>query len=84
MCLAPTAMEVHFLFLSLNRSCSSRLWTLKELAPQRFCDSDGEASHGVRKIYCDPEFLTLHKLLAFLHAAVILNGELISSSDIIR
>jgi len=65
------------------KSRSSRFWILKKIADEHTDDAVSVCSTK-RKSYRDPEVLTLHKLLSFLHAAVILNCESISSSDILR
>ena len=67
----------------VSRSRSSRFWILKKIADEHTDDAVSVCSTK-RKSYRDPEVLTLHKLLSFLHAAVILNCESISSSDILR
>jgi hypothetical protein len=37
-----------------------------------------------RSTCSDPEYMTVHKLLSFLHAALLLKGQLISYGDLTR
>ena len=39
---------------------------------------------GPKSTLTDPEYMTLHKLLSFLHAALLMKGVLISYADLIR
>ncbi len=72
----------------------SRIATMKDAVPECFpervtVDSILRSKKtteftGPKTTLKDPEYLTLHKLLSFLHAACLMKGELISYADLIR
>lgn len=84
-----------FHFQMLNSIMSrSRLSSIKDMVPERFPENivkietlttkKTEKFMNARSVYADPEYLTLYKLLSFVHAALVLKGELIFYSDLIR
>ncbi|KAI9558157.1 hypothetical protein GHT06_014910 [Daphnia sinensis] len=71
-----------------------RLYTLKDTVPEYFANGEltielvrtkkSEDYIAPRSTCKDPEYLTLHKLLSFLHGALLMKGELISYGDLTR
>lgn len=69
--------------------------TLKEVVPDYFPEGDFTLQEILQmkkttnyvnpgSTFKDSEYLTLHKLVSFLHAALIMKGTLITYADIIR
>ncbi|XP_057379813.1 TATA box-binding protein-associated factor RNA polymerase I subunit B-like isoform X2 [Daphnia carinata] len=71
-----------------------RMYTMKHAVPE--CFPEGELYTDLlrakktkdytapKTTYTDPEYMTLHKLLSFLHAALLMKGEVICYGDITR
>ncbi|XP_045028429.1 TATA box-binding protein-associated factor RNA polymerase I subunit B isoform X2 [Daphnia magna] len=71
-----------------------RMYTMKHAVPE--CFPEGELYTDLlrakktkdytapKTTYNDPEYMTLHKLLAFLHGALLMKGEVISYGDLSR
>ena len=76
-----------------SRSSVSRRWSLIDRIPECFPEraaSEKSARSKIaefpasRSVLGDPEYLTLTKLLSFLHAALILRQQLTTQADLIR
>ena len=69
--------------------------SVRDLIPESFPDT-GEGAEALKRkpkeeeftasrtTMNDPEYLTLHKLLSFLHAALLMKGEMIAYGDLTR